>query len=279
LHFNDNADAAAPGAIGYDKIFKVRPVVDVLNKAWKLAYTPGWAQSVDEMMIAFKGRTHLRQYMKAKIVKWGFKLWGCCDAKSGFCSHFAVYEGKRPGEPPTKDLGASVVKNMTKHLKPGSLVVADNFFSSPMLAKDMKESGLQYLGTLRTNRKYVPADLLKFPGAKSKVPRGESKFAVCSKTGLTVCVWNDNKPVNVIGSCYSPELLHECDRRGKNPQGFNAPVKVEQPEMIYYYNMFMGGVDHMDQLRATYPIEGAFRQNKWYKKLFMGIFGIAVTNA
>ena len=158
LHFNDNDDQSPPGTANFDKLHKIRPVIDALNKALKSAWKRGWAQSVDEMMVAFKGRTHLRQYMKAKIVKWGFKLWACCDAKSGFCSHFAVYEGKRPGEAPTKNLGAAVVKDMSKHLDAGSCVVADNFFSSPLLAKEMIDRQLHYIGTLRVNRKHTPKD-------------------------------------------------------------------------------------------------------------------------
>jgi hypothetical protein len=49
----------------------------------------------------------------------------------------------------------------------------------------------------------------------------------------------------------------------------------------------MGGVDQMDQLRASYrymyPFEQdqviMIRSNLWYKKLYLGLFGIALNNA
>jgi hypothetical protein len=103
--------------------------------------------------------------------------------------------------------------------------------------------------------------------------------ALCAKTDIRVMVWKDNKDVLVIGTTYSPECTHEADRKGKDANGANVALRVPCPEMIKFYNMYMGGVDLMDQLRAAYPIEGTMRKNKWYKKLYMGIFGIAVTNA
>ena len=45
------------------------------------------------------------------------------------------------------------------------------------------------------------------------------------------------------------------------------------------YNQFMGGVDRCDQLRGTFSMEKAQRTRFWYKKLFLGIFGVALSNA
>ena len=41
----------------------------------------------------------------------------------------------------------------------------------------------------------------------------------------------------------------------------------------------MGGVDRCDQLRGTFSMEKAMRSRFWYKKLFLGIFGVVLSNA
>jgi hypothetical protein len=45
------------------------------------------------------------------------------------------------------------------------------------------------------------------------------------------------------------------------------------------YNQYMGGVDRCDQLRGSYSMEAAIKTGFWYKKAFLGIYGIGVSNA
>ena len=68
--------------------------------------------SVDGIMVAFKRRSILKQYMPGKPKKWGFKLWVRCSA-SGFLHDFAVYQGKGTGisgaDAPNCGVGGNVV--------------------------------------------------------------------------------------------------------------------------------------------------------------------------
>ena len=41
--------------------------------------------SVDEAMIAYQGRLSFRQYLPAKPIKYGIKVWEACDTRNGFC--------------------------------------------------------------------------------------------------------------------------------------------------------------------------------------------------
>ena len=70
IHFNDNNSAAKPrGHPGYDKLYKVRPIVDsILQKCLSL-YKPHWENSIDEAMVGFKGRSSLKQYVPNKPTK------------------------------------------------------------------------------------------------------------------------------------------------------------------------------------------------------------------
>jgi hypothetical protein len=48
LHFNDDARASPPGSPAFDKLFKLRPVVESLNAAWIRSDVMdlGWAVAI-----------------------------------------------------------------------------------------------------------------------------------------------------------------------------------------------------------------------------------------
>ena len=75
----------------YDRIWKVRPVIDVLSKTFLDVYTPHATNSIDEAMIPFKGRSALKQYIPLKPIKRGIKVWTRADAENGYVSQFQVY--------------------------------------------------------------------------------------------------------------------------------------------------------------------------------------------
>ena len=56
LHLVDNDHQIPRGQTGFDKLFKIRPLLDQLVKNWQSTYYPGREVSVDESMISFKGR-------------------------------------------------------------------------------------------------------------------------------------------------------------------------------------------------------------------------------
>lgn len=46
----------ARGQPGFDKLYKVRPLLDALKTRFKQQYSPHYIQAVDEAVIAYKGR-------------------------------------------------------------------------------------------------------------------------------------------------------------------------------------------------------------------------------
>jgi len=84
LHFNDNAETPEKNSPDYDRAYRIRAVIEHLNAAFQKARTPDECQSVDERMVKFKGHNIMRQYVKGKPVKWGFKLWMRCGSQSGY---------------------------------------------------------------------------------------------------------------------------------------------------------------------------------------------------
>ena len=88
LHFVDNTTLPARNHPSYDRLQKVAPVVKEVNEACRQHYYPHCQLSVDEAMIAFKGRSSMKQYIPKKPIKQGFKIWVLVDALNGyFCNN------------------------------------------------------------------------------------------------------------------------------------------------------------------------------------------------
>ena len=141
LHLNDNSRMPQPGSPEFDKLYKVRPLLDRIRANSQAAYQPHQQIAVDEAMVLFKGRSAMRQYMPKKPVKWGYKCWCACDATNGFMYNVDVYQGAGS----TLDeagLGATVVLHMMVPLYDcNHHVYTDNFFSSISLANKVKDHG------------------------------------------------------------------------------------------------------------------------------------------
>ena len=59
----------------YDPLLKVKPLLDDLQLSCSSYYVQGQKLSIDERMVAWKGRFCMKQFMEDKPVRWGFKFW------------------------------------------------------------------------------------------------------------------------------------------------------------------------------------------------------------
>ena len=100
------------------------------------SYKPGQNQTIDEGMIAFKGRLSYVQYLPAKPIKRGIKVWMCCDADTAYLHQFEVYLGQQKNS--EFGLGYDVVMKLCKDIS-GKYhhVYCDNLFTSVQLLKDL----------------------------------------------------------------------------------------------------------------------------------------------
>ena len=94
LHFVDNDNLASRDDPSYDRLGKVRPLINHLSEKFEEVYQPTRNVAVDEAMIKFQGRSSLKQYMPKKPVKRGIKVWVLGDSANGYFSKFKVYTGK-----------------------------------------------------------------------------------------------------------------------------------------------------------------------------------------
>ena len=200
LHFNDNSLAPAYGTPGYDKLYKIRPVIDAVCDKSITLYNLGQNISVDEAMVKFKGRSSLKQYQPLKPIKRGFKIWCAADSRNGYVGNFVVYTGKS-GDGLTTDLGYKVVMEACKDfLGKGYRVYCDNYFTSVHLAADLLEHGTTLVGTTRPDKVDFPKDIVN-KGAVAGDSRGIAVSTVIDDK-IHCFVWLDRKPVFFVDTLF-----------------------------------------------------------------------------
>ena len=75
LNVSDRATELPRNDPNYDQLAKIRPIIQMAEQTFKDHYLPGQNQTIDEGMVAFKGRLSYMQYMPAKPIKHGIKVW------------------------------------------------------------------------------------------------------------------------------------------------------------------------------------------------------------
>lgn len=266
LHCNDNTSKPADCK---DKLYKIRPLIDMSNIQFSLLYNVTQSVSVDESMIRFKGRSTLKQYNPKKPIKRGYKLW-CIADQNGYIVCFIVYQGREEvveEELAKYGLGERVVLALTKPFwGTGLRVYFDNYFTSVALLEKLKVENILACGTIRSNRKNIPQ-----LANDSSLNRGEFDFRV-STMGITIFKWKDNRAVLLASNFHGSE---ETVVKRRKPDG--ARIEVPCPIVVKDYNENMGGVDKADQLRALYCVNRKSR--KWWHRIFWGILDICFVNA
>ena len=171
LHFSDNATLPQRGEPGHDRLGKVRPIIEAFLTQFLEKYSPHCEQAVDEAMIPFQGRSSLKQYLPAKPVKRGIKVWCRSDSHNGYISEFQIYTGRSALGEKEINLGGRVVLDLTQKLEGRHYhIYFDNFFTSTTLLSSLLSRGLYACGTARQDYKGFPV-ALKMKGKGKKEMR------------------------------------------------------------------------------------------------------------
>nr|XP_053644345.1 piggyBac transposable element-derived protein 3-like isoform X2 [Cherax quadricarinatus] len=278
IHFNDNTQK------DNDRFHKVRPLYTALtNACLKVPATP--KQSIDEVMVGFKGKTagNLRQYIKTKPDKCGFKLF-CRASEDGIIHDILVYQGtptfdshpiKLQQEETKLPISTKIVLVLATTLNKTntSAIYADNFFSSLYLVKVLRDKyNCRYTGTVRENRCGKP-DLMPIKQMeKNIVDRGNFSFK--NNDGVLVVRWKDNKVVTLLTSDVGINPVSLVERYNKVTK---SKTELQCPAVIKNYNANMGGIDKSNMLVDLYKTP--MKSKRWYMRLFAYVLDLAVVNA
>ncbi|KAJ8728907.1 hypothetical protein PYW07_006603 [Mythimna separata] len=229
LHFNDNSKNLPRNDPGYDRIFKIRPVVESLNAAYKKVPLEEHL-CVDEQMCSTKARNVLKRYNPQKPHKWGYKIY-VLSGVSGYAYKTEIETGKEnitlPEEP---DLGAAsnVVMRLARLIPrhQNYQLYFDNYFTSLRLLEYLAKEGIHSLGTIRRNR--IPDCKLQPEKILLKKPRGHSEEYVADVNGTDISnvAWKDNKIVTLVSTFAG--IQPETDVRRWDKQNSSALQTVAE---------------------------------------------------
>ena len=216
------------GQPGFDALFKVRAILDIITPLLESEYDPDEQLAVDEAMIHFKGRLGFKQYMKDKPTKWGIKVFALADSQNGYVYRFQIYTGKN-SDLSTGDVGlcTRVVLELMNGLESRSYKVYVD--TSPILFLRLYNKGVNACGTARKTRKYYPSQLAVRP---SDVDRGYYKYL--SSGPLLACVWKDKRIIHFLTTMHMANF--ECTALRRQVDGSRIDVRCPPclPDYVRY---------------------------------------------
>ncbi len=273
FHLNNSNEQVSVGQPGYDPLFKVRKILDIVTFNFDMEYNLGESISVDEAMIPFKGRLSFKQYMKDKPVKHGIKVFVLADGKYAYIKRIQIYTGKNSSLSQNElGLSSQVVLDLMNGLENRHhKLYLDNYYTSPILFVKLHQNNTYACGTARTHRKNYPAELAIKGSEATKLDRGFYDYRTCGP--LTSFVWKDKKVINFLSTVHVTTGNLSVSRTARD----GSRVQVNCPPCLPDYQEFMGGVDLSDQ-RMSYYYVGR-RSKKWWKRVFSYILEACCQNA
>ena len=291
LHLNDSSLQVPMGQPGYDPLFKVRKLLDLVTPRFEDQFNLDEWVSIDEAMIPFKGRLSFKQYMKDKPTKWGIKVFVLADAKTGYTKRIQIYTGKNQNLTTAADLGLTirVVLDLMDGLEDSHIkLFVDNYYTSPTLFLELYLKGVNACGTARSNRAHFPKRLLVVKGKKI-VKRGQKEYGGHRRTistkvnrgyishrasgPLLAQVWVDKRVIYFLSTMHCARPHVTVSRT--NPDGSKEDRAC--PPCLPDYQRYMRGVDRGDQLEGYY--NSGRRSVKWWKRVFTYIVEASILNA
>ena len=270
FHLADNTRQPAPTDDAYDKLYKLRPMINGMKEKFEHSYNIGQKVCVDEHMVKGKGRNPFKQYLPMKPIKRGTKIWELACSCCGYLYDFQVYTGKSGGNA-EKGLAHRVVTDLVAQLQDrGTVLYIDNFFTSIPLLQELSELSISVVGTIRNNRKDYPK-ALQDKNLLKQMKRGEF-HTVASET--TVCtVWKDTKHVSFLSNVHSSHGNCTITRKLRRGEQVDLPC----PPCAVDYNKNMGAVDRHDQMVRNYAIDRKSR--RWWVRMFVNFLDAIMVNA
>ncbi|XP_046684893.1 piggyBac transposable element-derived protein 3-like [Homalodisca vitripennis] len=274
LHCADNSET-----IPNDKMWKMRPLMNLLKCKCLDNFVPSEFLCFDESMVKYYGKHGCKQFLKGKPIRFGYKIWSL-NTDTGYLINFEIFQGKNTttNETYSKLFGKSAAPlvSMLDEIPQDELpyqLFFDNLFTSPALMKHLKDRGYGSTGTVRINR--LPKDCpLSSKKDMQNESRGSFQCKIEKEDGIFVARWKDNSVVTVASTSYGIEPIASVKRFSQSEKKY---LHIQQPFVIKQYNHHMGGTDLMDEDISTHRI--GIRGKKWWWPLFTWLIDLGTTNA
>ncbi|KAL4101127.1 hypothetical protein QTP88_021147 [Uroleucon formosanum] len=219
-----------------DKLAAVREFQSDFVKNCQNSYSVGEFVTIDEMLVAFRGRCGFIQYMSQKPAKYGLKYYALCDSKTFYTYSLELYCGKQLVGPygNNSNKPTDIVKRLVEPIKNSNRnLTTDNYYTSYPLAEYLLQVGLTLLGTMKRNKREIPPEFI----SEKNRQVGSSLSGFQNDMSLTSYVTKKKKCVIILST------MHDT---------VDIDPDTHKPETILDYNSTKGGVDSVDQMCSTY---------------------------
>lgn len=150
----------------------------------------------------------------------------------------------------------------------------DNFYSSPVLIKDLFDLKIPSCGTSAENRRAFPESMKKGKEWARGRERGAMRWV--RENELLAMQWKDNRTVTMLTSIHVANDFVHVKRKEKRGNKWEN-ITVQQPKAVNEYNNYMNGVDRSDQIIGK--CSTLRKCLRWWKTLFFHMIDIAAVNS
>ena len=198
-----------------------------------------------------------RRYMKFFVLYYVLKF-------LTYCSKDTIQ--KLPGFSVTETICLSLLDSFTNCQHK---VFTDNFYTSPVLYRELERLGTGACGTVKASRKNMPQEL-----HPNNLALRKGDPPVFQRSGnMVACAWHDTKRVHFLSTICTNNTIDKRIRARGEPGGHRD---VEKPVIAEVYNQHMGGVDILDQKLGTFAYQ--HKSSKWYFTIYHRIREVALVN-
>lgn len=233
----------SPPSSNHTVIDKVGPLITACQHSFSSSYLPVQVLVFDEAMIGYKGRDTMKQYIKSKPTRWGYKVW--CIASNGYLLNFEIYRGRQQQASDNRSLQQTVIDMVHPYRNKHHILFLDNLFPSPALFDHLEQLGIRSCGTLRPNRQGLPVGLVNQGKAL-----GKGEMRGWQRGNLGCLAWNDRRPVYFLSNHINILTTVSFDEARND----GSIVTITKPKVVHEYNIHRGEVDRADQLHTNYAI-------------------------
>ncbi|CAH1990806.1 unnamed protein product [Acanthoscelides obtectus] len=218
-----------------DKMAAIREVFELFTNNFEKYFSPSEYLTIDEQLLAFRGRAAFRQYISNKPSKYGIKTFALVDAKTAYTMKLETYVGLQPPGPYQQSNNAKdIVMRMVEPVQGTNRnITGDNWFTSiPLVNELLTEKKLTYVGTLRKNKREIPKEFLP----QKDRDKFTSIFGFQENCTIVSYCLQKNKAVLAVSTMHHDSAISE------------DTGEYQKPDIITFYNSTKIGVDLVDQI-------------------------------
>ncbi|CAH1960175.1 unnamed protein product [Acanthoscelides obtectus] len=211
LHFSNNNEIDENTS--QRELFKIKPVLDQLQKRFMEVYIPEQRISIDGSLLGWKGRLTWKQYISSKRKRFGIKLFILAESSTGYTYNFLIFTGADTNYGNSfvsEPLSARVVLELSNNILDNDYCLSlDNYYTSVDLAEKLSMRRTDCVRTVRLNRKGIPKEL-----KQKKLEHGEACALFRKK--IMFLKYKDKKEIVMISTLHDNQFVEKKKQREGN---------------------------------------------------------------